>query len=239
MAGIESAQIAKLRPLDNPKLSDEAFATLREAIISGLLPPGTRLVEQELAKQLGISRVPIREAIQQLADEGLVVKEPRRGAYVQPYSEEELEEIYSLRIVLERFVIERVMANWSIEAKTQLQAIVEAMVQAAEAGDKLQVSQLDTKFHETLWDLANNNLLLEVVSGLRVRIIRFLTEANTTISPDELNAHAETHQSVLDALSNGNVEAAKTRITEHILGGKKRIKAYYQAHYGLKNNGVI
>lgn len=236
MAVPGSLLIPKLRPLDNPKLSDVAFVTLREAILSGLFPPGTHLVEQAIAEQLRISRIPVREAIQQLADEGLVVKEPRRGAYVQPYSEEELEEIYSLRIVLERFVIERVMANWSTEARTQLQAIVEAMKQAAKAGDKMLVSHLDAKFHETLWDLADHNLLLEVVSELRVRMIRFLAEANTTISPDELNAHAETHQSVLDALNNGNVEAAKTRITEHILGGKKRIKAYYRANYFQEKN---
>jgi DNA-binding GntR family transcriptional regulator len=69
-----------------------------------------------------------------------------------------------------------------------------------------------------------------------VRIIRFLAEANTTLSPDELHAHAETHQSVLDALSNGAVEAAKTRITEHILGGQKRIKAYYKANYFQEKN---
>jgi DNA-binding GntR family transcriptional regulator len=236
MVNTESPLTAKLHPLDNPKLSDVAFVTLREAIISGLFPPGTHLVEQDIAEQLRISRIPVREAIQQLADDGLVVKEPRRGAYVQPYSEADLEEIYSLRIVLERFVIERVMANWSTEAKAQLQAIVDAMVQAAKAGDKLQVSQLDTKFHETLWDLASHNLLLEVVSELRVRIIRFLAEANTTLSPDELHAHAETHQSVLDALSNGAVEAAKTRITEHILGGQKRIKAYYKANYFQEKN---
>jgi DNA-binding GntR family transcriptional regulator len=69
-----------------------------------------------------------------------------------------------------------------------------------------------------------------------VRIIRFLEEANSTISTDELSAHAATHQSVLDALSNGNVEAAKTRITEHILGGQKRIKAFYKANYASEEN---
>lgn len=231
MAHIDSPLIAKLRPLDNPKLSDVAFATLREAIISGFFPPGTRLVEQEIAEQLGISRIPIREAIQQLADEGLVAKEPRRGAYVQSYSEEDLEEVYSLRIVLERFVIERVMLNWSTTAKAQLQVIVDDMRAAAQAGDKRQVSYLDTKFHETLWHLASHKMLLDLVSELRVRIIRFLEEANTTISADELITHAETHQSVLNALSNGDVKAAKVRITEHILGGKKRIKAFYKSHY--------
>lgn len=238
MTNTTSLLAPKLRPLVNPKLSDIAFASLREAIINGLFPPGTRLVEQDIAEQLGISRIPVREAIQMLVDEGLMIKEPRRGAYVPTYSEVELEEIYSLRIVLERFVIERVMANWSPQAKTRLQAIVDAMEQAAEAGDKLQVSQLDTKFHETLWDLANHHLLLELVSELRVRIIRFLAEANTTLSPSELTAHAQTHQSVLDALSSGNIEAAKTRITEHILGGQKHIKAYYRAYYEGKDNGL-
>lgn len=236
---MKSSSVAKLNPLHNPMLSDEAVTTLRKAIINGVLPPGTRLVERDIAEQLGISRIPVREAIQQLADEGLVVKEPRRGAYVQPYSEEELEEIYSLRIVLERFVIERVMANWSLEVKGKLQAIVQAMRQAAATGNKLQVFQLDTEFHETLWALADHQLLLEVVSGLRTRITRLLSRANATLSAEQVSTHVESHQALLDILASGDVEAAKARITSHILGGKMRVKADDNPNNGSKNNGAF
>jgi DNA-binding GntR family transcriptional regulator len=229
MVDSELPGIAKLRPLTNQsKLSDEAAMYLREAIVNGTLPPGTHLVEQEIAKQLGISRIPVREAIQKLAEEGLVLKEPRKGAYVQPYSDVELEEIYSLRVVLERFVIERVIANWSEQAANQLQKIADSMLKAANAGNKRRVSELDKVFHETLWELAEHNLLLEVVSGLRARITRFLREANIALTPDALTTHAEGHQKLVDILQSGNVETAKTKITLHILGAKNRIKAYYQ-----------
>ena len=140
----------------------------------------------------------------------------------------ELEEVYSLRVVLECFVIERVMGNWSGEARAKLQAIVESMVQAAQSGDKTQVSDLDTKFHETLWNLANHRILLEVVSSLRIRITRFLVKANTAISRDELDAHVQAHQILLDYLNSGDVKAAQAKITEHILGGKRRIKKVYK-----------
>ncbi len=228
----------RLRPLDSPKLSDEAFLILREAIINGKFPPGTRLVEQSLAQQLGISRIPVREAIQQLVDEGLVVKEPRRGAYVQSYSDAELEEVYSLRVVLEGFVIERVMANWSDQARAELQVIVDRMTQAAQAGDKKLVSDLDTKFHETLWELANHQILLEVVSSLRIRITHFLVKANAAISGDAVDAHVQSHQILLDCLNSGDVEAAKAKITEHILGGKRRIKTVYKTVAEDNYNGT-
>ena len=238
MTAFEPSLSDGLRPLDSPKLSDEAFLRLREAIINGEFPPGTRLVEQNVAKRLGISRIPVREAIQRLIDEGLVVKEPRRGAYVQSYSEEELEEVYSLRVVLERFVIERVMANWSNEARATLQAIVDGMVQAARAGDKKQVSNLDTKFHETLWDLANHKILLEVVSSLRIRITHFLVQANIAISEDALDAHVQSHQILLDCLNSGDIEVAKAKITEHIMGGRQRIKTVYKTAAKDKDNGT-
>jgi DNA-binding GntR family transcriptional regulator len=218
-----------LRPLPGQtNLSDEVAERLREAISNGALAPGARLVEREIAGQLGISRMPVREAIQQLVEEGLVMKEPRRGAYVHPYNDRELEEIYSLRVALEQFMVERVMTKWSLDHATRLQAIVDAMAESAKANDKQRVYELDNEFHETLWYMAEHDLLLEVISRLRARISRFLLEAHESFSHARLLEWSETHQQLVDALSSGNVELAKREISEHILTAKNRIQSYYR-----------
>src|SRR4029453_901005 len=120
-----------LRPVEQYTLSDEATERLRAAIRSGSLPPGARLIERDLAERLGMSRIPIREAIQRLVEEGLVRKLPHRGAVVYMPTRAEIEEISSLRSFLERFVAERVIARWNAEYERQLRQIVQAMRTAA------------------------------------------------------------------------------------------------------------
>jgi DNA-binding GntR family transcriptional regulator len=224
-----STTISTLRPLNSQtSLSQEVATRLREAIANGDLPPGARLVEREIAEQLGISRMPVREAIQQLADEGLVIKEVRRGAYVHPYSSAELEEIYSLRVVLERFVVERVITNWTDAESNRLQVVVNEMIEAAEMGNKVRVYELDSIFHETLWEMADHSILLEIVSGLRARIVRFLREATSALSSESLVMHANTHVKLVEVLARGDIVAAQVEISQHILAAKDRIHTYYQ-----------
>ena len=103
-----SGAAMKLIPVEQRTLGDEAADRLRTAIRSGNLRPGERLVERDLAERLGMSRIPIREAIHRLAEEGLVRKLTHRGTFVYAPTLAEIEEISSLRVVLERFVVERV-----------------------------------------------------------------------------------------------------------------------------------
>lgn len=215
-----------LNPISQRTLSAEAAEYLRSAIRNGTLPAGTRLVERELAKRLGVSRIPIREATHQLVEEGLVVKIPHRGTFVYAPSYEEVEEIASLRVVLERFVVERTMAHWQPLHEAQLQQIVREMWQAASQGDRHQVFELDTQFHHTLWQIADHSILLEVVSSLRSRISRFLYEATIALPSSELEAHVAGHGDFIETLKSGDTMVAKNVITEHILRAKDRILTY-------------
>ncbi len=213
-----------LSPVPQRTLSGEAAKRLRDAVRNGSLPPGTRLVERELAERLGVSRIPIREAIQQLVDEGLVKKIPRRGTFVYAPSDDELEEIASVRVALEQLVMERVMAHWQPDHEARLRQIINEMQRAASREDHQRVFELDTQFHHTLWEIANHSLLFEVVSSLRLRISRFLYEATIALSPSELKVHAAGHMDLIEVLKGGDVIAAKEAITKHILGAKKRIQ---------------
>lgn len=216
-----------LRPVAARNLSDEVADSLRESIRSGSLPPGTRLVERDIAARLGVSRIPVREAIQRLAEEGLVRKVAHRGTFVYSPSAAEIEQISSLRVVLERFVVERVMERWRSKHEAQLRRIVRRMRAAAAAHDMRQVYELDYEFHRTLWEIADHELLLEVISSLRARISRFLYEANSALTDTELDHHIASHDQLIDILKSGDQAQAQEEITRHVLGAKRRIEEHF------------
>lgn len=222
----------QVTPVQARTLSDEVADRLREAIRSGSLPADTRLVEQELAERLGVSRVPVREAIQMLVDEGLVRKTPRRGAYVYLPSRSEIDEISSLRVVLEQFVVQRAIENWTDEHEQTLRAIVADMRTAMQKGDYQRVYEQDYAFHLVLWQIADHSILLEVVSSLRARISRFLYEANGALPREPANSHVDSHDSLIDTLKTGDVAAAQEMISVHILAAKQRIVTYCQLEAG-------
>jgi DNA-binding GntR family transcriptional regulator len=218
--------LTDLSPVQLTTLSYEVTNRLRNAIRTGEFPLGTRLVERDLAERLGVSRIPVREAIQQLVEEGLVQKTPHRGTFVHSPTRSEIEEISSLRVLLECFVVERVLAHWQPHHEMRLRQIVETMRRAADENDMQKLFEQDYFFHSALWEIANHSLLLEVVSGLRARINRFLGEATAVLPASQRTMHIDSHDYLVDILTNGNVAEAKKEITKHVLGAKTRILAH-------------
>jgi DNA-binding GntR family transcriptional regulator len=213
----------ELSPVHPTTLSTEVANRLRHAIRTGEFPLGTRLVERDLAERLGVSRIPVREAIQQLVEEGLVQKTPHRGTFVHSPTRNEIEEISSLRVLLECFVVERVIANWQPCHEARLRQIVETMRQAAANNDMQRLFEQDYLFHSALWEIADHALLLEVVSGLRARINRFLGEATAVLAASQREMHINSHDDLIARILKGDVAEAKAEITNHVLGAKTRI----------------
>lgn len=205
-------------------VSEQIAHQLRVAIQGGKLKPGERLVERTLASTLGVSHIPIREALGKLAEEGLVERTPRRGARVAILTEQGLSETSSLRIVLEQFVALRAQAAWTKEGEKLLRAIVADMVKSARAGDVEEMFALDQKFHRTLWQMANHQLLMTTVAQLRGRIDGFIRSANNALSPSELTAHAESHYLIVDALASGDKDRLLEEISHHIETATDRIR---------------
>jgi len=196
---------------------------LRDLIRDGAYAPGARLVERSIARELGTSHIPVREALARLAEEGLVVRLPRRGARVAELSPRLLEEISSVRVVLEQFVCERVLERWTPAAHAELTRIARKMTVAAERGSTKTVCELDVRFHETLWQLADHELLLEVAAGLRGRIERFLRAANAALAPEELREHAAAHSRLVELLASGDEPAVAAAMRRHIELGTERV----------------
>jgi DNA-binding GntR family transcriptional regulator len=213
-----------LDPLSDDSLADRVADRIRSAIHEGRYPPGARLVERRLAAELGVSHIPIREALARLTDEGLVERLPRRGARVATLTPRELEELSSLRIVLERFVVTRVQERLTAEEEKELRRMVASMRQAAVRGDFRRVLDLDQRFHERLWELADHRMLGEVVTGLRGRIGAFLRAATAALDPEALERHAASHDELLDAMLSGDAEAGGAEMSRHIELATERLR---------------
>jgi DNA-binding GntR family transcriptional regulator len=211
-----------LDPIQHPPLSEVAADQLRNAIRHGKLAPGTRLLERNLAEQLNMSRIPIREALQILINEGLVVKIPRRGTFVYAPSEQEIEEITWLRVRLERAVIERAIARWTPEHERALRGVVDDIKGAAAQKAYLKIFELDLKFHQQLWALADHRLLLEYVSSLRSRIGRLFYLAMLFQENIPADTDLSRYEEMIEALASGNMHEAQAAMTEHILDAQQR-----------------
>jgi DNA-binding GntR family transcriptional regulator len=213
---------ATVRSVSDQNIAEQVTDELRSAIHSGELAPGERLVERKLADRLGVSHIPVREALTRLAEERLVTREPRRGARVAQLSAQDLEEISSLRIVLEQFMAIRVQERWDEESAARLGAIIQAMSDAA-PGDIDEVLRQDRLFHETLADLAEHRFLDELSGQLRGRITGFLHAANAALDPAEQEEHVRSHQQIVDAIASGDPERAQAVIAEHVTRAVRRI----------------
>jgi GntR family transcriptional regulator of gluconate operon len=200
-------------------LSDQIARQLRQSITTGVLPPGTRLVELELAHQLKVSRGPLREALRTLQGEGLVEAHPNRGVFVAQFEEQDIEEIYSLRDLLETYAVRLVTARASPEQIASLDTLVGQMLKAAKTGDLERVIELDLQFHLALWQLSGHQRLLQLLMSMLSQIRTFLT-VNTELYEDLVEGIAD-HQKILDAIHSKKTERAEQQMRRHIADARK------------------
>lgn len=184
---------------------------LREAITTGLLRPGDRLLQEELAERLGVSRMPIREALSRLEAEGLVVIHPYRGAVVAGLSSAELREIYEIRIALETLAVRVGVAQLGDATLDEMRKLLEAMDKETDSTAWL---SLNTKFHTLLYQSSGRTLLLEHIENLRNKSDRFLrlfaSQRNRTSQ-----AQRE-HWALFNALEQGDADRASYLLQEHL-----------------------
>jgi DNA-binding GntR family transcriptional regulator len=205
---------ARLNQLKNKPLREQVLEALRDAIVQGDFQPGQSMVEAELASQLGVSRAPVREALQILHTEGLVEIEPYHGTVVRRLDKTDIEELYSLRSVLEVFAIRRIVALKNAESVNILRDYYTRMLEAANQEDLKQVNEIDRGFHDALITLSEHQLLLSTWNtvGLRVRQIMALLNMRNA----DLKQIAYNHLPIVEAISGWDVEKAVLAIQEHV-----------------------
>lgn len=149
-AGDRRTGMKSLRRLSSPTLAERSAELIRERILAGDFASGDRLVEAKIAEQLGISRGPLREALKQLASEGLVREEPRRGTFVATPTADDVRDVYDLRAAIEGRAARLVIGNGDPASLETLRRAVDGFGAAAEAGDLQKLVRADYEFHETL-----------------------------------------------------------------------------------------
>ena len=202
--------------LDNYKpLRDVVFENLREAILEGNLKPGQRLMEVQLAEQLGVSRTPIREAIRKLELEGLVVMLPRKGAYVANMSLKDIIDVLEIRSSLEGLAAYLAAERIHEDDARKLQEIAEDFKQSIEKKDDIDVLlKKDVEFHECIFNATKNKKLSQIINSLWEQVHRFRA---TYISDFDTSYNLVVeHDHILKARISGNNEDAKKYAIEHI-----------------------
>jgi len=209
-------------------LRQEVLVALRAAILSGDIAPGARLLEADVATKMGVSRAPVREAMRQLEQEGLVESFAHRGAVVTGLPEDEVEAIYELRALIETKAIERVCQTATTEQIATLDALVEEMQQARSRKDTAEVAELDLRFHGRLIELSGFSLLRHIWSSLdglvRVKSYQAVQRPGRSAAYF-LREAVSSHATLVDAIRLGDAPLAMARIQEHILEVPARLHA--------------
>lgn len=194
-------------------LSEQVKKYVVEAILSGELKPGDRIVESALARQLGVSQAPVREAVRDLVLLGFLEAEPYKGTSVRSFSPEELYECYSVRAALEALAA-RTAATRLTEADVQsLRQILDEMIGAAQKHDVEQMIRLDNNFHETILQISGNRLLYQLWKTLQ---FGYWTIVTTRISSFDLEYLATRHEELLEALITRDPQKAMHAMQSHI-----------------------
>jgi DNA-binding GntR family transcriptional regulator len=185
-------------------LKSHIFHGLRDAIVSGRYRPGERLNESKIAREFGISRIPVREALMQLQEHGLVMNLERRGMFVTQLSEEDVQRINSLRVVLEAEALKLCRLKISKKDAARLTDIMKSM-EAWTERTEMDAAALDLQFHRTLWEAAGNPYLTKALDTMVTTL--FAHKALEYVSADLKRWRLHHHRALLDiALGNSNME---------------------------------
>jgi DNA-binding GntR family transcriptional regulator len=205
-------------------MKDEVYNKLRKWIITGELEPGTKLRDQDLSEQLGISRTPIREALLRLENDGLVVTKANRWTLVSPIDSNEAKSIYSIVWTLERLAMEQAFPLISSKDIDELEQLNENFNEAIKTGEIFAILQADNKFHDKIIQLSNNFELLKLLSGLKVRIQRI--EIHYFSQMDTKYTSYTEHQQIIDAIKKQDLNLAIDTIKANWKNSLDRIRPY-------------
>lgn len=201
--------------LDRSTLAARAYEAIREAIVDGRLAAGERYSVARLAERFGVSRTPVREALLLLERQGVVRFERNRGVRVLETSAHDLEEVFTLRLLLEVPATYRACDLLTAADLEALQRELDAMQTLAGSGDEAAFMAHDTRFHEIVLLAAGNRRLASIVGGLR-DLVRFRGASTVGRSRGLRAIHAE-HVAIIGALRERDAAAAARHMREHLL----------------------
>ena len=203
-------------------LRDVVFNTLRNAILTGELSPGERLMEIKLADKLGVSRTPIREAIRKLELEGLVVNTPRKGAEVANISAEDLRDVLEVRRSLEVLAISLACEKKTDETLALLYENIDAFKHSIDAEATSDIASVDVTFHDIIYKATGNNRLIQILNNISEQMYRYRFEYIK--NKESWNRLVEEHMNIYEAIKNRDKDLAVKSILLHIDNQERDIR---------------
>ena len=195
-------------------LRETVCEALRDAIRRGILEPGERLMEVQLAEELGISRTPVREAIRKLEQEGYVIMMPRRGTYVSDVSVKDVKEIFEIRSALESLSTELATVRIEPDELEKLQSLLVEIEGHIKNKDIDKIVATDIEFHGLLYQVSRNERLVAIISNLKEQLARFRTLSMSY--PGRLQETLQEHRAMVEAIAAGDANAAREAAERHM-----------------------
>ena len=205
-------------------LKEQAYAAIKQEILSGVIPPGSFLAERQLAGRLGMSKTPVRSALERLESEGFLSISPQQGAIVRDLSIHEIADQYEIRVALETYVVRTVAGKLTAAQVAQLRANLKAQkTNLTEGGDDVARGvALDEEFHALFCEFLGNQEILRVMGQLREKIHRVISRV-FTMSAARMASSYEEHRGIAEAVIRGDAPLASKRIEEHLRYGREAL----------------
>jgi DNA-binding GntR family transcriptional regulator len=203
-----------LPALAETDLVGQVARILTQAIVEGRLPPGSKVAEAGVARELGVSRAPVREAARLLERQGLLVASPRRGFFVRKFAADEIDEIYDLRLCVERHASVLAARNLTPETRDALRQQIDVLYQTANLDDQARQVEEDYRFHRLICEIAGNKRLLRLFDDLASELRMVIGLIGRLY--DDPHEIARTHEPVLAAIEAGHPERIVAHIDHHI-----------------------
>jgi len=213
--------------IELPDLVAVVEAQLMQAIVSGHIAPGARIVEAELARQMGVSRAPVREAARRLESQGLLVSRPRHGFTVRTMSVKEIDDLYQARLGQELLAAALACQHATDAQLARLLAMVDEMSDMVDRMQQSERTALDLAFHAYICEISGNSYLRRLFGNIQaeVRMILALTDGSFG-APKFI---AESHRPIAEAIARRDVAAAEAALRVHLKDGNEHVRALFLA----------
>jgi DNA-binding GntR family transcriptional regulator len=219
--------------IDRPiPLSKLAYSKIKKSILSGDLKSGEIYSESDLAKQLGVSRTPVREALKELSYHGLINSTPGRGVQINQFNSRDIKEIYELRESLELWIVDKVANNWENFDFKELEKMASEQKKALNDGDYEGFIALDRKWHREICRMAENSKIEEILVETR-DIVQIAADQSIVVS-GRGDIILEEHNLILEKLKMGDAIGVKNAIKKHLNNSMTEILKLLKAEGSLK-----
>lgn len=217
----------QLAALQQKTTTANVLEVLRDAILNGVFPPGSALREVSIARELGISRAPLREALLRLSDEGLIERIPYRGSFVTNVSAKHITEIAGLRKKLELMAVELAFPHLDELQMQRFRDDIEHMRKAAKSGDLAESTHIHMRFHRRFYELADHSLLLSIWDSWQGQLQLFFSLDHRMF--DDLHELVTTHERLIEVIEARDLPTIEAELARHVHGlehlGDKRLIA--------------